>query len=306
MKTGRKLLCMLLIVCLFSALIPAAASASGGDEVTYKITVSGGNYGLVSGSKIYEETVRYGESLDIAKYISMVSYDTTADPSERYYFKSSFHYSGQTAAVTSGTSVTHDLILVADFGLKGEMRTVTVTYVEKPGGKVLHAPDEILAKVGDTIIIPCRHINGYTPNAYNYTWIVKEDDNTIPPFYYTLIPPPTTPTPQGPNNPATPINPANALRPQNPQNPAVVNPSNNSEQQNNGPVEVINLDNPDVPLAAPEPTEGTIASERETLKKRLRSAILLVVFSILLLLFALLFLFLRKKKKKDATDETET
>ena len=92
MKTGRKLLCMLLIVCLFSALIPAAASASGGDEVTYKITVSGGNYGLVNGSKIYEDTVPYGESLDIAKYISMVSYDTTADPSERYYFKSSFHY----------------------------------------------------------------------------------------------------------------------------------------------------------------------------------------------------------------------
>ena len=301
MKRTRSLICLILTVWLVLSL-PVTASAAAPQ---YKVTISSGLHGTIGSNTTVELTVKSGDSVNYLDYMP-----TNVD--EYYYFKG-FHISGQEGAAPPST-IERDLMIVASYGIEGDMAKITVHY-QTANGAQLANDDELRGKIGDKPVVPARHIDNYTPNAYNYTFTLTGDREVT--FVYTPVP-----VQQNNNqnnnqqnnnqanqaNQANPANQANAVNPANQANPAnPTNQGNNSqgtevpggstEPENNNPPELVDLDNQDVPLARPE--AGTVGNESQQLHKNTWTAITIGMIGLLGVIAALIYAVSRKKKKEE-------
>ena len=305
MKRTRSLICLILTVCLVLSL-PVTASAAAPQ---YKVTISSGLHGTIGSNTTVELTVKSGDSVNYLDYMP-----TNVD--EYYYFKG-FHISGQEGAAPPST-IERDLMIVASYGIEGDMAKITVHY-QTANGAQLANDDELRGKIGDKPVVPARHIDNYTPNAYNYTFTLTGDREVT--FVYTPVPVQQN-NQQNNNqnnnqqnnnqanqaNQANPANQANAVNPANQANPAnPTNQGNNSqgtevpggstEPENNNPPELVDLDNQDVPLARPE--AGTVGNESQQLHKNTWTAITIGMIGLLGVIAALIYAVSRKKKKEE-------
>ena len=308
MKRTRSLICLILTVWLVLSL-PVTASAAAPQ---YKVTISSGLHGTIGSNSTVELTVKSGDSVNYLDYMP-----TNVD--EYYYFKG-FHISGQ-EGVAPPSTIERDLMIVASYGIEGDMAKITVHY-QTANGAQLANDDELRGKIGDKPVVPARHIDNYTPNAYNYTFTLTGDREVT--FVYTPVPVQQN-NQQNNNqnnnqqnnnqanqanqaNPANQGNQANAVNPANQANPAnPTNQGNNSqgtevpggstEPENNNPPELVDLDNQDVPLARPE--AGTVGNESQQLHKNTWTAITIGMIGLLGVIAALIYAVSRKKKKEE-------
>ena len=308
MKRTRSLICLILTVCLVLSLSVTASAAAP----QYKVTISSGLHGTIGSNTTVELTVKSGDSVNYLDYMP-----TNVD--EYYYFKG-FHISGQEGAAPPST-IERDLMIVASYGIEGDMAKITVHY-QTANGAQLANDDELRGKIGDKPVVPARHIDNYIPNAYNYTFTLTGDREVT--FVYTPVPVQQN-NQQNNNqnnnqqnnnqanqanqaNPANQGNQANAVNPANQANPAnPTNQGNNSqgtevpggstEPENNNPPELVDLDNQDVPLARPE--AGTVGNESQQLHKNTWTAITIGMIGLLGVIAALIYAVSRKKKKEE-------
>ncbi len=172
MKKTKRLICLALAACLLLCLAPAAGAAGR----KYKVTVSGGLYGLVNGSPRSEKEYDPNEVFRPGDFAVTVT-------DERYSFMG-FYVSGQEQPF-SAQPITQDIELVARYALKAETAQITVRY-RTAAGTMLHADDVIRVKLGERAIVHARHIDGYTPDAYSRSLFVTGDCETS--FLYTPLP----------------------------------------------------------------------------------------------------------------------
>ena len=210
MKRTRSLICLILTVCLVLSLSVTASAAAP----QYKVTISSGLHGTIGSNTTVELTVKSGDSVNYLDYMP-----TNVD--EYYYFKG-FHISGQEGAAPPST-IERDLMIVASYGIEGDMAKITVHY-QTANGAQLANDDELRGKIGDKPVVPARHIDNYTPNAYNYTFTLTGDREVT--FVYT-------PVPVQQNN-----------QQNNNQNNNQQNNNQNNNQQNNNQANQANQANP--------------------------------------------------------------
>ena len=308
MKRTRSLICLILTVCLVLSLSVTASAAAP----QYKVTISSGLHGTIGSNSTVELTVRSGDSVNYLDYMP-----TNVD--EYYYFKG-FHISGQEGAAPPST-IERDLMIVASYGIEGDMAKITVHY-QTANGAQLANDDELRGKIGDKPVVPARHIDNYTPNAYNYTFTLTGDREVT--FVYTPVPvqqnnqqnnnqnnnqqnnnqanQANQANPANQGNQANVVNPANQANPANPtiqgnKSQGTEVPGGSTEPENNNPPELVDLDNQDVPLARPE--AGTVGNESQQLHKNTWTAITIGMIGLLGVIAALIYAVSRKKKKEE-------
>ena len=287
MKRTRSLICLILTVCLVLSLSVTASAAAP----QYKVTISSGLHGTIGSNSTVELTVKSGDSVNYLDYMP-----TNVD--EYYYFKG-FHISGQEGAAPPST-IERDLMIVASYGIEGDMAKITVHY-QTANGAQLANDDELRGKIGDKPVVPARHIDNYTPNAYNYTFTLTGDREVT--FVYTPVPVQQNNQQnnnqnnnQQNNNQANQANPANPTNQGNNSQGTEV-PGGSTEPENNNPPELVDLDNQDVPLARPE--AGTVGNESQQLHKNTWTAITIGMIGLLGVIAALIYAVSRKKKKEE-------
>lgn len=307
MKKFRSVLVLILILSLVMGL-GVTASAAG-----YKVTVLGGTYG-----------VDYPA-------VTLTEFNPNDFPQQRnvdkYYFKG-YHVSGQENNYPGAFTVTQDIILVATWGIQGEMVNYTVRYLLAGTTTEVFPSETRSGNAGDKPIVSARHLDNYLPNTYNYTFTLQKGVTREIVFYYSPAPVVTpAPAQQGNQPPAQPPaqqgnqqQGANANQQQGGQ--AANNEQPGGNQQTGGqpgteqpaataeptvpeptaptePQEIIDLDNPDVPLAGPDIGEGTIGGTVENNKKNAWLAAGIGGGGLVALLIALWYALVYRKKKNE-------
>lgn len=322
---------LMLVLALFTAAVLCSVKAEAGYK--YRVTIEAGLHGTVNGGSTYEaEQFDYNQQWNPNNYQDMIA---VSDP--KYYFKG-FHISGIEGVV--GTQyITKDTVFVATYGIKGQTVAYTVEYVDN-NGATLFPTQTYYGNIGDKPVVAFRYIEGYVPQAYNITGTLKANaaDNVFR-FTYTrgTIPGGGGATPAGPG-PITYVDDgvtvigggaaggggaggggaggggaaaaggggagqAGADNGTGGQEAAPGGTETGTEQPGT-PVETIDIDNPDTPLAQPE--QSPEASAQPGKPEEQGSTLLSNLWKYgltgggFLLLLLLLMLFLRKKDRGDA------
>ena len=172
MRKTKRLICLALSAMVLLSLNAAAFA----DGRRYRVTVSGGLYGLVNGSPRSEKEYADGESFRPGDF-------TVTITDERYCF-TGFYVSGQEQPF-GAQPITQDVELVARYALKAETAQIALRY-RTAAGTPLHADELIRIKLGERAIVHALHIDGYTPDAYSRSLFVTGNCETS--FLYTPIP----------------------------------------------------------------------------------------------------------------------
>ena len=324
MKRLKSILTVLAaVVMIFGTMIQAKAGYE------YKVTILAGLHGTLNGQEKVEIPMKPGERWNPNTYADMIN---ITDP--RFYFKG-FHESGKEDLTTGGAQdINKDMVFVASYGMKGKTVDYTVRFLDAAGNTLIPART-FYGNVGDKPVIACDYIEGYTPQAPNLTKTLSADP-TQNIFTFIYVPGEAvngggggvtgntgyTYTDDGTevvylpggnagggnqNANAAGNQNANAnANQQNAANPAgadqnTVAPADNG---NDSQVEVIDLDDTDVPLAnvtspGPEETTGT-NNHKPGLNFFWIAAMILSGFGIIALIAILIFL---AKKRKEQYQE---
>ncbi len=203
--------------------------------------------------------------------------------------------------------VERDEDYVVAYGIRGNLVQYTVYYQDEEGND-LYPPQNYYGNVGDRPVVAYLYVEGYQPQAYNLTRTLQEDaGSNVFIFVYTPIPTVTVPVPGTPGvtpvpSPGTPaVTPVpGAAQPENPApdengseedtqqeqgdgqpgTPDENVPGDPEEQeipdneipQDDGPENLVDLDDNETPMGAYEPgDEGTIAAAN---REKIRYALL--------------------------------
>jgi predicted nucleic acid-binding Zn ribbon protein len=267
-----------------------------GSGYTYTVRFYSGQQGTFGGS----EVVTY-ENLNYGDRVTFRQSSVTLKDGSKYYVKG-IRESGKdnnTAAATSFV-VTGDQDYVVAYGILGSAVAYTVQY-QDANGTTLAEPETYYGNVGDKPVIAYLYIEGYQPQAYNLTKTLSEDaSENLFTFVYTPVESRTyfvasTPVPTPTVSPALEEENQTDLTDQEETDGLL---TENEEQ----PREIINLDDPDTPLANLEltgsPTAGADA-------KRLVGARLWPVAIAVAVLFLGAFFLVRKKKNQEEQEPKE-
>ena len=180
----------------------------------YEVTVSSGSNGTVTnGSETgaqLKATVAYNGLLTIGETTGYWGKPTDA----RYYFKG-FHVSGQEDPVISSGDITieKDTVLVATYGVVGQMVNYTVNYVDAAGA-TLYPTETLIGNVGDTPVVAFRYVDGFRPRDLTLSQALDEDPTlNVFTFVYDPAPQEVIVGPAGPAAPAAPGAPGAAVVP---------------------------------------------------------------------------------------------
>ncbi len=209
MKKMKLLVGFLLTLILALGLTVAVFAAE--DPYKYKVTVSSGSNGTVtkgsdSGAQL-EERVAYDKA-SVANRVSIG--ETTGywgQPADtRYYFKG-FHISGQENPVISSGDllIEKDTVLVATYGVVGQMVNYTVNY-QDASGATLYPTQTLIGNVGDTPVVAYRYVDGYRPQNQTLSQTL-DADATKNVFTFVYDPAPAEVINVGPAAPAAPAAP---------------------------------------------------------------------------------------------------
>lgn len=334
MRACKRAFGLLLGLCLFLSVTAAAqaaeeetggenAAGAAGGSYSYTVTLSAGGKGSFQVGESAESTIEIsGVSYDRSESsrISLTSYmRQVVVEDERYYVKG-FHLSGK-EDLEGSVPRTEDAVYVVSYGIRGNVVRYVVNY-QDAAGNTLAQSDEFYGNVGDKPVVAFLYIDGYQPQAYNLTkTLVENEAENVFTFVYTPIgtapapaPAPEEPTTEAPSEAADAPAPAPAPAPEPapaPDDPGVV--IEDEEVPQGGPEEIIDLDDPDVPLANPDgekkDDEGgafTIISDAVLPLANLPGVVKGVFAAGVLALLAGLFFFLfKRKKKKQKVENTQ-
>lgn len=198
-------LSLCLLTALDSAVCRASETASGdGDtehNTTYTITLYAGKQGTLTGSGPIEAgggQIDKNDSrivIENLEYGSMVAFNAQdmveLDADSKYYVKG-IRQSGRdngedTNVSNSAITVTEDREYVVFYGIKGNLVSYKVNY-QDASGKQLAGSRIYYGNIGDKPVVAFLHLEGYEPQAYNLTKTLSanEAENTFT-FVYKPI-----------------------------------------------------------------------------------------------------------------------
>jgi hypothetical protein len=175
-----------------TSLTSVLAEKGGNDShYTYTITLYSGKEGTFSdgSTEIKITDVEYGSVISLGDYLS----DVSLNDSEKYYVRG-IRESGKDNNTVSNPAfkVECDREYVVAYGIKGDMTTYVVNYVDSDGNTL--APSQTYyGVVGDQAVVAFHYVDGYRPQAYNLAkTLSKNEAENVLTFTYTRIPTPTT------------------------------------------------------------------------------------------------------------------
>lgn len=222
-------------------------------DYTYKVTVYAGNQGTFSGASSTEFTID-GIASGTTVSITLADLGITLKDADRYYvrgLKEAGHDNDDEFALGS-FQVNEDVSLVVSYGVRdANMVSYTVEYIDQETGAALADPDTYEGRVGDKPIVSHKYIPDYLPNALNETKTLVAGEENVFTFYYAKVTEYTrtiyeTIYGPGTGGGATPTGGGGGTT------PASGGEGGNGEDNTGGqeaPPEVVDIDDPDPPLA---------------------------------------------------------
>ena len=252
MKRIKCLVTAALILSLVLGLGVTAAAAT-----SYTVTFAGGKYGEDKG------TVKVAAGSTI--------YPSSMAPQSDYdkYLFTGYHVAGQ-EGVRGAVTVNKDMVLVATYGMAGSLVQYTIHFKEYGTNKDLkdangNSSITYYGNIGDKPLAAYVYIEGYERQAYNITGTLVDGTNDWTLYYYPIVAAPT-PTPVVVNGGGGGGGGANPqANPQNNPAPATAAPAPAAPTAAPAPQEIIDIDDPDVPLAGPTTSEPTATPGPNTL-----------------------------------------
>ena len=277
MKKCRKFLIALFILCMCASMLSTAAFA---EEGVYKVTVYAGNRGTTPTGEKYEVTHVYAANGDNQVNLSSLIDNkyVNAEYKDKFFIRgiveAGYDYSVDGLSAPN-VLVDSDKDFVLVYGVYGDVVQYTVRYITADG--VALATETVgYSNAGEQIIVGCKDVTGYLPQAYNLAKTLDVDESkNILEFIYTPIPADTEPQ-QG-----QPVQEPNAN----------VEGDYNIEQIPQ-PAQIINLDEEEVPLA-------NLDANKDRDWKALAKPLIIGGVILLIGLFALMILLDSKKKKEE-------
>ena len=286
----KKILTILMAILLLNVFSSPVYAEEGDD--TYTVTVSAGLHGMLvdeKGNLTKKIEVKIGADQDwMWNPNDYLIEEENID--ENYYFKG-YHIAGIEGALAGAQTITHDIVFVASYGIKNNLVEYYVNYVDETGNPIGPKRNTYKGNVGDKPVIAFIHINGYTPLVENYTVTLEEDEITELTFIYRRV---RTETIYVEDESAGIISDNNTAGPQN--TPAREETSEETE----APVEIVDIDESKTPEAEPEETQNEAVEEKEEKAEAsfFRKYALPLAGGTLFLLL-LLFLLLRRRKEDE-------
>lgn len=196
MRYLKKVRISLLILSMLAALIPQTVFAAE-EEYTYTVRLYAGNQGILTGEGIEVPShakIVYGDEkivisgLNYGDIVYIVYQDAVNVTDERYYARG-VRRSGRdnSEATASSFTVASDRDYVIAYGVKGDMVSYTVNYLDESGNRLL-ASDTYYGAAGERQYVSARYVDGYQPQALNLvkTLSVNEAENVFD-FQYTRV-----------------------------------------------------------------------------------------------------------------------
>lgn len=182
MRKWKKLLVSLLTVSIaFSSASAVNVLAADEAAYTYKVTLSAGNKGTISGQNKIETT-----DIPSGSTVSFNLNDIQVTD-EKYYVKG-IRLSGRDnseALASPAFEVTGDADYVVAYGIKGNMVSYTVNY-QDTNGNTLAESQTFYGNIGDKPVVAYRYIENYVPQALALTkTLVDNEAENVFTFTYT-------------------------------------------------------------------------------------------------------------------------
>lgn len=212
MRWLKKLHISLLIMSVMVLTTGLTAFAADDEEYTYTVRLYAGNQGELTeagitasrkgaagpegvsikydGGRATVTGLKYGDTV-------YISYQDAAAVTDEHYYVKGVRRSGRdnSEATESAFSVGSDRDYVIAYGIKGDMVSYTVNYVDEDGNELLGS-DTYYGNPGERQYVSARYVDGYQPQAYNLvkTLVQNEAENVFD-FVYTPVPEGTEETP---------------------------------------------------------------------------------------------------------------
>ena len=327
---------LLLAMCLSWNLLGNQAMAA--QEYTYQITLYVGGQGTFTGTDMVtvdntatsssytitgdKETILI-QGLEIGDVVTM---DVAADGAVKLHNNSKYYVKGvrrggrdNNTVESPAFTVKGDADYVVAYGIQGDQTAYIVRYVDRNGQQIA-SPRTYYGNVGDKPVVAFLYVDGYQPQAYNLTKTLSanEADNVFT-FVYSPIPAGSgsgggavqAPTvgedetdessesaSQSGENETTESGEDETLPDETTDETQTDSESQPESQPESDPDDIIDLDDPQVPLVD-DPTK--IDSEAWTYY----GAAAIAVFSLIALVLLLWWLLTHRKNKKDEKDASQ-
>ena len=316
MRQWKTRILTLLLGCLIALtnVQPVLAATGGNDEnYTYTVTLYSGKQGTFSstaGIQVDNHTTGsayqilqpsgdkdtiYITGLQYGDVVVMNAHSCVNLGAESKYYIGGVRQSGRDNNTVSESAfkVTSDRDYVVAYGIKGNMVSYTVNYVDEEGNALLDS-DTYYGSVGDRPVVAFRYVEGYIPMTYNLTKTLSADaSQNVFTFVYRSL------TVDELEN-VTVVTPDEDL-----EDLDEIDENDNADEDENAnggdePVDLTNLDEEEVPLAT-----RIFEQVKEFVEENMLASVGISIF-LLLGLCLLLLLFFKKRKKKKDKNETET
>ena len=180
-KWKKMLLSLLSVSVIAAAPATTALAAQPGNAYTYRVTLSAGNKGSISGQeKIEVQDLNAGD--DVSFDLSQIQ--VTDD---KYYVKG-IRLSGRDnaeALAATAFRVDGDADYVVAYGIKGNQVAYTVQYQDKDGNTLADS-QTFYGNVGDKPVVAYRYIENFIPQALALTKTLNENEaDNVFTFTYT-------------------------------------------------------------------------------------------------------------------------
>ncbi len=170
------------LVALLAALV-LATPAFADEPYTYKVRVLAGKEGTVNGKNIDEVS-----GIAAGTEITLSTLFNAQATNETYYVKG-FRVSGQDNldGLKDNVVVNEDMDFVVSYGVRGDMVSYTLNFVEQGSGNVLANPITCYGKKGDKPVAAYEYVEGYRPLYRNITGTLGEDGTNNWTFEYVRL-----------------------------------------------------------------------------------------------------------------------
>ena len=181
-KWKKMLISLLSVSVIAAAPATTALATQPGNAYTYKVTLSAGNKGSISGQeKIEVQDLNAGD--DVSFDLSQIQVTD-----EKYYVKG-IRLSGRDnaeALAAPAFNVDGDADYVVAYGIKGNQVAYTVQYQDEDGNTLAES-QTFYGNVGDKPVVAYRYIENFIPQALALTKTLSENeaDNV---FTFTYAP----------------------------------------------------------------------------------------------------------------------
>ena len=181
-KWKKMLISLLSVSVIAAAPATTALATQPGNAYTYKVTLSAGNKGSISGQeKIEVQDLNAGD--DVSFDLSQIQVTD-----EKYYVKG-IRLSGRDnaeALAAPAFNVDGDADYVVAYGIKGNQVAYTVQYQDEDGNTLAES-QTFYGNVGDKPVVAYRYIENFVPQALALTKTLSENeaDNV---FTFTYAP----------------------------------------------------------------------------------------------------------------------